>query len=252
MTHTSTEQERAEFEALGISKGWNMTAIMLASMPPKFSDYLDPSTQRAYEAWQAARRAQVVPQLEPVEGDQLPQVGSRIFIRHGRDDDAHACIVTGYYVWGDLKGDKRLHRVFVRMVYEGTQTQNTRMLCDCYKTEAEALAAGPQPPEAASTPSAYRADVHKGECIDEHCPGCCEPAAAPDLDKLTTDVLTKLAEAAPVQLPEPVAVAFRFETEEYGSTATSFYPSDRIGMGWTALYTEHQVRQLLATQEPST
>lgn len=59
-------------------------------------------------------------------------------------------------------------------------------------------------------------------------------------------------EAAPVQMPEPVAVAFRFETEEYGSTATSFYPSDRIGMGWTALYTEHQVRQLLATQETST
>lgn len=49
-----------------------------------------------------------------------------------------------------------------------------------------------------------------------------------------------------MQMPEPVAVAFRFETEEYGSTATSFYPSDRIGMGWTALYTEHQVRQLLA------
>ena len=52
-----------------------------------------------------------------------------------------------------------------------------------------------------------------------------------------------------MQMPEPVAVAFRFETEEYGSTATSFYPSDRIGMGWTALYTEQQVRQLLAAQQ---
>lgn len=114
------------------------------------------------------------------------------------------------------------------------------------------LAAAPQPPDAASTPSAYRADVHKGECIDEHCPGCCEPAAAPDFEKLTADVLAKQAEPTPVQMPEPVAVAFRFETEEYGYTATSFYPSDRIGMGWTALYTEHQVRQLLATQEPST
>lgn len=55
-----------------------------------------------------------------------------------------------------------------------------------------------------------------------------------------------VAAAAPVQMPEPVAVAFRFETEENGPTETSFYPSDRIGMGWTALYTEQQVRQLLA------
>lgn len=57
------------------------------------------------------------------------------------------------------------------------------------------LAAAPQLPEAASTPDAYRADVHKGECVDEHCPGCCEPAAAPNFEKMTTDVLTKRAEA---------------------------------------------------------
>lgn len=115
---------------------------------PNYDEHLDADCKAAFCAgMQAARRTQVVPQLEPVEGDQLPPVGSRIFIRHGRDDDAHACIVTGYYVWGDLKGDKRLHRVFVRMVYEGTQTQNARMLCDCYKTEAEALAAAHQPQE---------------------------------------------------------------------------------------------------------
>ena len=119
-----------------------------AVLRAEYQDMLAAAPQPPSEQ-QAARRVQVVPQREPVEGDQLPPVGSRIFIRHGRDDDAHACIVTGYYVWGDLKGDKRLHRVFVRMVYEGTQTQNARMLCDCYKTEAEALAAAPQSPEAA-------------------------------------------------------------------------------------------------------
>lgn len=71
---------------------------------------------------------------------------------------------------------------------------------------------------------------------------------SPEFDGIKT-------EAAPVQLPEPVAVAFRFETEESGPTETSFYPSDRIGMGWTALYTEQQVRDLLAAhgiQEQST
>lgn len=122
------DDERWEWvECSGCGIQGNRSASLMEDCKPKLA-----------EAWN--RRAQVVPQLEPVEGDQLPPVGSRIFIRHGRDDDAHACIVTGYYVWGDLKGDKRLHRVFVRMVYEGTQTQNTRMLCDCYKTEAEALA----------------------------------------------------------------------------------------------------------------
>lgn len=63
-------------------------------------------------------------------------------------------------------------------------------------------------------------------------------------ESLLTDVLAAAPqppEAAPVQLPEPAAVAFRFETEENGPTETSFYPSDRIGMGWTALYTEAEL-----------
>ena len=91
-------------------------------------------------AQQPAPSAAAEVKLEPVYGDVLPPVGSRVFIRHGRDNDAHACIVTGYYAWGDLKGDKRLHRVFVRMVYEGTSIEQARMLCDCYPTAGAALA----------------------------------------------------------------------------------------------------------------
>ena len=150
MTLTSTEQERADFE-VWYEDRYGFRDYTKAIEVARRAD--------AWEVWQASRRAQVVPQLEPVEGDQLPPVGSRIFIRHGRDDDAHACIVTGYYVWGDLKGDKRLHRVFVRMVYEGTQTQNARMLCDCYKTEAEALTAAHQPPEVAQLDDINVADM---------------------------------------------------------------------------------------------
>ena len=96
------------------------------------------------------------PAAEPVHGDVLPPVGGRVFIRHGRDDDTHACIVTGYYAWGDLKGDKHLHRVFVRMVYEGTSIEQARMLCDCYPTAGAALAATSQPsptPQADSQPA---------------------------------------------------------------------------------------------------
>lgn len=90
---------------------------------------------------QPAPSAAVEVKLEPVYGDVLPPVGSRVFIRHGFDNDAHACIVTGYYAWGDLGGNKRLHRVFVRMVYEGTTTEQARRLCDCYPTSEAALAA---------------------------------------------------------------------------------------------------------------
>lgn len=99
---------------------------------------------------------------------------------------------------------------------------------DPYYAYKAMLAAAPQPPESAQLDDINVADM--AQAVDSK-------------------------EAAPVQMPEPVAVAFRFETEEYGSTAISFYPSDRIGMGWTALYTEHQYRQLLARhgmQEQST
>lgn len=99
----------------------------------------DPSALATQPAPQHATPA------EPVHGDVLPPVGSRVFIRHGRDDYAHACTVTGYYAWCDLKGNKRLHRVFVRMVYEGTEREQARMLCDCYPTVEAALAeAAPQ------------------------------------------------------------------------------------------------------------
>ena len=201
MTQT-TDQERAEFEALANGR----CELHLVNPAGRYSSAI---TQFAWEAWQAARRTQVVPQLEPVEGDQLPPVGSRIFIRHGRDDDAHACIVTGYYVWGDLKGDKRLHRVFVRMVYEGTQTQNARMLCDCYKTEAEALAATPQQSEGA-----------------------------------VNDSLT--AEAAPVQMPESISKVLEDCHSRAIDYATCPSPYNHECMETAFQRLEHQVRQLLA------
>ena len=114
----------------------NRSASLMEDCKPKLA-----------EAWNRRAPAAPVPHIDPVHGDCLPPIGSRVFIRHGRDDDAHACIVTGYYAWGDLKGSKRLHRVFVQMVYEGTDRKQARMLCDCYSTAEDALAAAPQPPQ---------------------------------------------------------------------------------------------------------
>lgn len=68
--------------------------------------------------------------MEPVFGDVLPPVGSRVLIRHGRDEDDHLCTVTGYYALADLAGNESLHRVFVRLVYYGTTIEQARMLCD--------------------------------------------------------------------------------------------------------------------------
>lgn len=78
--------------------------------------------------------------LDAIDGDVLPRIGSRVFIRHGRDADAHACIVTGFYAWEGLGRNKNMHRVFVRMVYDGTDTPQARHLSDCYPTAEAALA----------------------------------------------------------------------------------------------------------------
>lgn len=113
----------------------------------RMSKVMDPDLQDALEAFARRLAAATAPAaLDPVHGDVLPAVGSRVFIRHGRDDDAHACIVTGYYAWPALGGVKHLHRVFVRLVYEGTDTANARLLDECWPT-AEAALAGAKPAE---------------------------------------------------------------------------------------------------------
>ncbi|MBT2325498.1 hypothetical protein J7E62_24500 [Variovorax paradoxus] len=63
-----------------------------------------------------------------MHGDVLPPIGSDVYIPHGRDDDEHLCEVVGYYAWPDLQRRAHLHRVFLRVVYKGTDTQNARLL----------------------------------------------------------------------------------------------------------------------------
>lgn len=67
--------------------------------------------------------------LEPVTGDILPKVGSRVLIHLGRQDEWVEHAVTGYYVWGDLGGNESLHRVFVRVV-DDAGFPNARLLND--------------------------------------------------------------------------------------------------------------------------
>ncbi len=74
----------------------------------------------------------------------LPPIGALVLIAHGRDDLDHVCEVTGYDVQPPLKADvKHYHRVFVKLKYRGTDTENTRMLNDIRPlTKARSIAQG--------------------------------------------------------------------------------------------------------------
>lgn len=81
--------------------------------------------------------------LDPVEGDLLPPVGSRVLIHLGRQDAWIEHTVTGYYVWCALshqvrEGEKNSHRVFVR-VKDANGYDNARLLSEVR------IAAAPSP-----------------------------------------------------------------------------------------------------------
>lgn len=71
----------------------------------------------------------VAPELQPVHGDLLPPVGSKVMIHLGRQDAWVEHTVTGYYAWGDHDGNDSLHRVFVRVV-DADGYPNARLLKD--------------------------------------------------------------------------------------------------------------------------
>lgn len=88
-----------------------------------------------------ALRRDVAP-LDPVGGDRLPQVGSKVFIHLSREDAWVEHTVAGYYVWRSLGEDLNLHRVFVR-VRDADGYLNARLLKDV-RTPA-AMAKGVRP-----------------------------------------------------------------------------------------------------------
>lgn len=142
-----TEDEALEKHKSGSSNQYSSDVEVTSLGEPEISSEVPLDDFGDSADFCAAATTQAEPIQEPVYGDVLPPIGSKVYIRHGRDDDAHACIVTGYYAWDDHGGDKRLHRVFVRFVYEGTNCQNSRMLCDTWPTAEAALATLPAHPK---------------------------------------------------------------------------------------------------------
>lgn len=83
-----------------------------------------------YDAKLMAKHDEVPPALPPVEGDLLPQIGSRVQIYLNSLETWVTHTVVGYYVWDsiyhDHKGDCR---VFVR-VRDAQGNINARLLSD--------------------------------------------------------------------------------------------------------------------------
>lgn len=196
MTH-HTEAERAEFEDLARQRGWSTT--------PHGTGYDQWSTQQAWVAWQAARRAPAAP---------VPQ-GLREAAQRAHD-------------W--------MERQQRQQSKGGHATFDMMMLREERDALAEALAAAPQPPEVGCS-------VSNRETLEA-------PHAFQTEGGLKSEIRT--TSTAPVQMPEPVGYLNTHGTYE----RTQEYKEElRCAKGKeleyliksrTAVYTEPQVRQLLA------
>ncbi|MCA7945596.1 hypothetical protein [Burkholderia vietnamiensis] len=73
----------------------------------------------------------------------LPPIGALVLISHGRDDRDHVCEVTSYEVKPGMVDRESHYRVFVNLVYRGTDTKQQRMLNDIRPlTRARSIAGG--------------------------------------------------------------------------------------------------------------
>ncbi|PIB40715.1 hypothetical protein AOA59_27210 [Pseudomonas sp. 2822-15] len=67
--------------------------------------------------------------LDPVNGDQLPAINSKVLIHLSSCDAWVEHTVVGYYAWEDLGANEYLHRVFIR-VRDADGYLNARLLKD--------------------------------------------------------------------------------------------------------------------------
>lgn len=185
MTASTTDQERAEFEAWAVAEVFPISRC--------FNDdslYEYTVTQRKWEDWQAARRAPAAPQAAPIS-DELPQgfisdvLTAAGLVRHGKQCKALA----------DRLGDA-IEKIWTTSI-----------------AQRKAIAAAPQPPEA--------------------------------------DMGIPISAAAPVQLPEPPFWYCESKTPDaiwpIGRTTKKRESAFKDGhFNQQALYTEQQVRRLLA------
>lgn len=76
--------------------------------------------------------------LPRVHGDLLPPVGSKVLIYLNSHHDWVEHTVAGYYVWGDLKHDPSLQRVFIQVI-DGNGYYNARLLREVKTPDGELI-----------------------------------------------------------------------------------------------------------------
>lgn len=117
---------------------------LIGYFPEHRNSFTDAAIESARNASTAAHAIQKATPLEPVVGDLLPPIGSTVLIHLSSQDAWVEHTVTGYYAWGDLSGNPRLQRVFVRVV-DADGTRNARMLCDVKRADGDFIVAPIQP-----------------------------------------------------------------------------------------------------------
>lgn len=80
--------------------------------------------------------------LDPVNGDQLPAINSKVLIHLSSCDAWVEHTVVGYYAWEDLGANEYLHRVFIR-VRDADGYLNARLLKDVRSAAATGKGAKP-------------------------------------------------------------------------------------------------------------
>lgn len=204
----TTDQDRAEFEAWAISCGADLT-------PAGFGLYAKIETESAWQAWQTARRAPVVP-VETLETEYA------------------SCLAQCRDAFPVPDVNTELEGLWA-----------AAMGCPLSVPEyIKAIAAAPQPPEANPV------ELHQIKTAPVEC-ACGDSYPADSFGAGFIAASGKCpncdaAEVAPVQMPEPDFYGFR----DYGECRINmcFTPQScrDDGSFATAYYTEHQVRQLLA------
>lgn len=214
MTH-HTDAERALFEAVASDDGKWPKAIERDAK----GNYLLLTTANGWMWWQAARRAPVVPQVwipTPENINALPEP-----VRNYICDLETNC---------DPSETVR-HNTILKDQIAGLQVM--------YRRAADALAAAPQPPEAA--PDCLTCNDHGavGNILNaEPCPDCTIKRGT------GCSVSNGETNAAPVQLPEPQAEIEVRSMKTYLDLSIHEW-RDTLPDGTYKIYTEQQVRDLL-------
>lgn len=135
------ENERLESEAVYSAAGFDAAREEIARLKAEVAGLR--TGYQAYERVNAELKAEnealrnAAAPLDPVNGDQLPAINSKVLIHLSSCDAWVEHTVVGYYAWEDLGANESLHRVFIR-VRDADGYLNARLLKDVRAVAARA------------------------------------------------------------------------------------------------------------------